>query len=138
MSGGWVEIVERKSEFQSILKLLVEFDERTGRHQRYSDPESHYMRKACAVAPPESLRIFAKQMAEFVFHVVVRLDCASGHEITGWLHEDGIASERAGASPEHPVHRIVCLTDLFSGAVPVSTVDQDSCLRTLLEAAPAA
>ena len=138
MSGRWVEIVERKKEFQDILKLLVEFDERTGRHQRYSDPESHYMRKACVVASAESLKIMARRIDEFVFYIVVRLECASGHEITGWVHEDGIAAERVTASPAHPVHRIVCLTDLFSGAVPVSIGDQDSCLRTLLEAAPAA
>ncbi|MBI3395032.1 MAG: hypothetical protein HY042_04285 [Spirochaetia bacterium] len=109
----WREIIKRKEEFQKIVGLLVEFDERTGRYQSYGDPEAHFMRKAVSVCRPDDLRVFAKNLGNYVYYVVTELVGSGGHVATGWIHEDGIRAEREGAASGHPVHRIICLTDLF-------------------------
>lgn len=113
----WRELSGRKSEFQDIVRLLCEFDERTGRFRRFADPQTHYMRKAVASCDPQLLRIFLRELGGFVYHVAVELRCESGSVATSWIHEDGIRAERdtfAGQG-EHPVHNITCMTDLFAG-----------------------
>ena len=111
----WTELLERKDEFQGIVRLLVEFDEKTGRYRKYGDQETHYMRKAISVAEPESLRIFLKHLGGFVYYVVAQLISESGHVSTSWVHEDGIRGERDEFKEisTHPVHTILCMTDLY-------------------------
>lgn len=123
---AWREITNRKEEFQKIVSLLIEFDERTGRYQRYGDPESHYMRKAVARANPEDLRIFVQNLGGFLYYVVVELASPGGRVSTGWLHEDGIKAERTTLGGDHPVQRIVCLSDLVE--VDSSTVSEETSL----------
>jgi hypothetical protein len=109
-----------KVEFQKIVKLMIDFDERTGRHTRYPDPEVHYMRKAVSVARPESLTIKlerAEHEEGWVYFVEVILDNSSVNSlITRWIHEDGIRAERETLGEGHPVHNITCLTDLYDRA----------------------
>lgn len=109
----WKELREGKTEFQKILALLIEFDEKTGRHRKYGEPETHYMRTALAVCDSSRLRIFAKYLGGFLYHVVGELRGTHGNVVTGWLHEDGIQGERVEQEgKQHPVHEIVCITDL--------------------------
>lgn len=99
--------------FQKIVGLLVEFDERTGRYQKYGDPENHFMRKAISVADPGSVAFDVKDLGEFVYHVNA-LYMNDGNECkTAWIHEDGIRAERVAVKADHPVHKIVCVTDIF-------------------------
>lgn len=109
------ELTGRKNEFQEILRLLVEFDERTGRYRRATQPELHLMRKALVAAEAKDLKIFVRALGGFVYHVTVSLQVQSGRLTTSWVHEDGIRSERDVFREEgaHPVHNIVCLTDLY-------------------------
>ena len=47
----WRELTTRKEEFSKIVKLLVEFDEKTGRYLKYNHPETHWqhaIRRTCA------------------------------------------------------------------------------------------
>lgn len=109
--------------FQRIVSLLVDFDEKTGRHARY--PQTHYARKAVAVAPPASLRIYAQDIGDYVYSIIAEVISEGAYVVTAWIHEDGIRQEREGAPAEHPVHSIECLTDLIlksplSGGEPIS------------------
>ncbi len=112
---AWRELLGRKDDFQAIVRLLTEFDERTGRFRRFSDPETHYMRRALAVCDSECLRVFVRSLGGFVYQVAVELRGRAGSVATGWVHEDGIRAERETFSGEarHPVHSITCLTDLY-------------------------
>lgn len=112
--GAWRELTHRKEEFSKIIRLLVEFDEKTGRYLKYNDPETHFMRRAIAVADPTKLRVFLRDLGGFVYSVVCELRSAAGITATAWIHEDGIRNEREDAEENHPVHSIVCVTDLYA------------------------
>jgi len=109
----WRELIGRKDEFSKIVQLLVEFDEKTGRNLRYSDPETHFMRRAIASAASEKVRYFLKDLGGFVYAIVAELQSSGGMTATAWIHEDGIRQEREDSEASHPVHKIVCVTDLF-------------------------
>ncbi|MDH5655716.1 MAG: hypothetical protein OEZ34_07405 [Spirochaetia bacterium] len=111
----WRELCKKKDEFQKIVKLLVDFDESTGRYRRYGDPESHFMRRSISVSDPELLRIFIQSLGGFIYYIVVELRAQGGQLSSSWIHEDGIRAERDEfkKQEDHPVHSIVCMTDLF-------------------------
>lgn len=113
-ASGWRELVKKKDEFLKIVQLLVDFDEKTGRYARYRDTETHFMRRAIACADPEKVRIFLKHLGGFVYSIVAEVHSPGGLVATAWVHEDGIRQEREGAQKEHPVHSIVCVSDLFA------------------------
>jgi len=128
----WKELSGGRDEFQKIVKLLVDFDETTGRYRRYGDPEAHYMRRSISVADPETLRVFLQDLGGFIYYVVVELKTEGGAVSTSWIHEDGIRAERDEFSEEenHPVHSIVCMTDLYknySVKIPLDFHDIDVC-----------
>ena len=95
--------------------MLVEFDERTGRHDYAPLKECHYMRKAIAVGEAEHLRILVCAFPSFLYYVAAELNNCQGRVTTCWVHEDGIESERAEKrdEPDHPVHGITCMSDIF-------------------------
>jgi len=109
----WREILERKEEFQKILQLLVDFDERTGRYLRYVDNETHWMRKAIAASSPENIRVLLRHQGGYIYTIVAQIQTDSGIVASAYVHEDGIMIEREQNPDEHPVKRIVCMTDLF-------------------------
>lgn len=119
MSGSSIE------GFQKIVALLANFDEKTGRHLRYRDPQTHYARKAVAVAPPASLRIYAQDLGGYAYNIIAEIISDGAYVVTAWVHEDGVRQERESAPADHPVHSIECLTDLLlksplSGGEPIS------------------
>lgn len=114
--GVWKELGEaRKNDLLTILRLLVEFDERSGRAAASSEPELHWLRKAMACALDAEVRFFLKPVGGFVFYVVAELSASGGRAATSWVHEDGVQAEREiWAGRQHPVHGILCLTDLYA------------------------
>ncbi len=115
----WFELTSRKDEFQNILRLLVDFDEKTGRYKNYGGEEQHWLRKSASrVTDLNELRVFIKNIGSSIYMVVVEASVNNGVAVTAWIHEDGIHSEREQFqdNPDHPVHGIVCLTDLFKQA----------------------
>ena len=127
----WNELQECKYEFQKIVNLLVEFDEKTGRYRRYPDRETHFMRKAISVGDTDCMRIFLQHLGGFVYHVVVELSIKGGQVCTGWVHEDGIRVERDEfqESKTHPVHSILCMTDLYEkNSMPLSDDPVEMCV----------
>lgn len=109
---GWLELTGGKDEMQKIVSLLVDFDEKTGRVNRYRDQASHWMRKAVAVCDPNDLRLYVKHSLDWAYCVAAHIVSRAGVVKTTWVHEDGIRAERATAPAEHAVHSIVCLSDL--------------------------
>src|SRR6185436_20771078 len=110
----WLEIPANYiREVQKIVRLLVEFDEKTGRYAQYENAENHYIRKAVAVSHQENVHIYLKDMGGDIFAIVAHLANPSGRVTTAWVHEDGIHAERQEAELDHPVHKIICMTDLY-------------------------
>ena len=111
----WMELNEKKDEFLKILKILLEFEEKTNRTGWDCDMDMHYMRKSISVAQPDRVQIYLQALGGFMYYVVVRYRTAMGSVVTSWYHEDGISMEREQLAhlPEHEVHRLTCITDLF-------------------------
>ena len=57
-----------------------------------------------------------KRLSDCVYAIVCEYRSSAAIIITSWVHEDGIRSERKTATADHPVHRIICISDLFEGA----------------------
>lgn len=106
--------VEDIEQFQKIIQLLVDFDSKTGRFKRYNNPEKHYLRSAVGVCMAQSLKVTLKHLGGWVYDVTAEHPDFK----TEWAHEDGIKQERETSGKEHPVHQIVCVTDLFERGEP--------------------
>jgi len=122
-SAGWVELTDRKEEFQKILRLLTDFTERIGSKDQALE-EGHYCRKAISVVPnPETnLQVFLRGTGVSVYLVLALLKNHHGLVVSAWFHEDGIFQEREKYrdNSDHPVHNIVCMTDLAThSSMPV-------------------
>ncbi len=105
--------------FQQILRLLLRFDEQS--HTSRLD-SSHYMRCAVSVARPSDVTVLCGRLEDGLFYICVRLDSLLGELRTSWLHEDEIYREREveADDAEHPVHQMLCLTDLYARARAIS------------------
>lgn len=112
-NADWRILRTHKVDFIKILSLLVEYDERTGKAARYPDPQRHRMRQAIAAANPDLSRFLIRRIAANLFSIVAETVCDGGLVTTRWLHEDAINQERSQQEPDHPVHSITCVTDLF-------------------------
>lgn len=108
---------------QEIVRLLTDFDIKTGRHLKYPDLHRHYERCAIAHCPTDSLTFVITEMENQQYTYIVQAtsnDTQSKDYVkTEWIYEDGIKMERREENKEHPVHRIVCLTDMFEQGEPV-------------------
>lgn len=113
---------EQVKDLQAIVKVLTDFDEKTGRSHSYLD--LHYARKViseCTDITALKFIVETKSIAEttnrsFVYDVTAKLDLPGLKIITSWIHEDGIAQEKEQYkdNPKHPVHRITSLTDILN------------------------
>lgn len=81
------------------------------------------MRSAIAVANPQNTRIFLRESSNFAYTVVAEHWSTAGIVVSTHIHEDGIAVERQTAPANHPVHSIVCVTDLYQSASPLERID---------------
>ena len=127
----WKELWQGKREFLDIMRLLVDFDAKTGRFRHYENPETHYMRRAISIADPDDLRILLCDRGECIYQVVAELSVPSAFLSATWLHEDGFPSDRQFLDGQrtHPVHKIPCLTDLYEKyAQELKLPGNESCL----------
>lgn len=119
LTGGATE------KFQSIIGLLTNFDSKTGRWRKYSNPETHFMRRAISLANPDDLIVLIKKIDTYTYRIVVRYVSDHATLSIAWTLEDGIAHERSEyADLNHPVHGITCLTDIY---------DSDESLGALID-----
>jgi hypothetical protein len=108
--------------FQEILNLLLRFEER----MNPADLDAlHFMRRAVSAADPDDLTVLLGRLEDNLYYVCVRLETEGGQLRTSWLHEDEIYREREIYSDDssHPVHQILCLTDLYARASVISEED---------------
>lgn len=108
----WHRLVSAHEEFQRILRLLLEYDER---NERQNLSELHYLRQAISTARAEDLCVYIRDMGGYLFHIVAELKVPGGEAATAWLHEDGIQAERDMRSnqPDHAVHKLFCMSDIL-------------------------
>lgn len=124
----YVELNESDvSDMQGIVRLLAEYDEKTGRYLSYKNPETHFARKAIGAAS-SGVRFVVRDLGGFVYSVIAYYEGSGSRIATAWVHEDGIQQERESGMqiPES----IRCLTDFVRSAsavnldfVPVSVLD---------------
>jgi len=115
----WMELNTRKDELFKIVNLLLDFDEKSGRYLRYADRSSHWTRRAIAASEPENTRILIQDLGNFCYTITAQYQSTTGLVATTYVHEDGIRQERSQHAENHPVHKIVCVTDLFAQAEPL-------------------
>ena len=110
----WKELQAFHKEFQSILSLLIRYDEGEGKEER--NWLLHMRRAICAIEH-RSLKFFLCHLGGHLFHVIAEAEGLGGYLVTSWLHEDGIQAEREEniSNPSHPVHNLLCLTDFYYG-----------------------
>ncbi len=109
----WRQLTSAHQEFQRILRLLLDYDERNEQQQEH--PELHHLRRSLSVAKTEDICIYLRDMGGYLFHIVAKLNTLGGEAVTAWLHEDGIQAERElrKNEAEHPVHKLLCMSDLM-------------------------
>ncbi|MCE9597048.1 MAG: hypothetical protein K8S54_03690 [Spirochaetia bacterium] len=80
-----------------------------------------------------------KHLGQFVYSVIIQNETESGPTVSTYTHEDGIRKKREEhTGDDHPVHKIVCLTDLYDIAQPIENfVGLSSFAANLLNENPA-
>ena len=132
--AGWRELQTQLEDFFEIVRMLLKYDEQTGRASRL-EPHLHLLRKAVSQAPQSEVRVFLRDLGGWVYHVVVEWRCPIVQMTTTWVHEDGIRREREELfeNTEHPVHGIVCVTDLFERACEIDLSGSGNVASSTLE-----
>jgi len=119
-SNAWRRLLSNAhQEFQNILSIILEFDEKTGKDTEYLDSDRYLIRKALTRAEPETLNIYVQlQPGEtYTYHVVCESKGIGYYIATSWIHEDGIRYERDRCDEDHPVFNLVCLSDLYKDSI---------------------
>ena len=112
----WKEIKNEtdKKEFQKIVNIL-------NRYYTIAEGKENEFRKKLVLEKPENFTVKLKLTEGNSFYVLVELDKV----LETWVHIDGIFDERKIMTEkgnfEHPVFKIVCLTDLYENAVKCKT-----------------
>ena len=111
----WKEIKNEtdKKEFQAIIHILNRYYALSGMKNEF--------REKLVLANSESFTVKIKSLMGNSFSVLVELN----NVLETWIHLDGIVEERKTMTEkgnlEHPVFKIVCLTDLYENAVKCKT-----------------
>ncbi len=104
-------------QFQYILQLLIAYEEKEYAIKKALPlPWLFHLRRALSVCPCEQVRVFMKNLGGYLFHIVMQAEDLGGRVSASWLHEDGIQAERDRniTVQDHPVHTILCLSDLYA------------------------
>ena len=109
---GWREVVDKNSEFQHILRLLIQNYSKKDNEKQQS---LNYLRQAICICKPEEMRIFIQHLGGYLYQIVCQIELQAAYMTTTWLHEDGIQSERDARveQKQHPIHTLLCLTDFY-------------------------
>ena len=112
----WKEIKEEtdKKEFQAIIHIV-------NKYYALNNGVKNEFREKLVLANSESFTVKLKLMAGNTFSVLVELN----NVLETWVHIDGIVEERKimteKGNLDHPVFKIVCLSDLYENAVKCKT-----------------
>ena len=112
----WKEIKNEtdKKEFQAIIHIL-------NRYYSLNNGVKNEFREKLVLANSESFTVKIKSLMGNSFSVLVELN----NVLETWVHIDGIVEERKTMTEkgnlDHPVFKIVCLTDLYENAVKCKT-----------------
>ena len=112
----WKEIKEEtdKKEFQAIIHIV-------NKYYALNNGVKNEFREKLVLSNSENFSVKLKAMAGNSFSVLVELN----NVLETWVHIDGIVEERKTMTEkgnlDHPVFKIVCLTDLYENAVKCKT-----------------
>ena len=112
----WKEIKEEtdKKEFQAIIHIV-------NKYYALNNGVKNEFREKLVLSNSENFSVKLKAMAGNSFSVLVELN----NVLETWIHLDGIVEERKTMTEkgnlDHPVFKIVCLTDLYKNAVNCKT-----------------
>ena len=112
----WKEIKEEtdKKEFQAIIHIV-------NKYYALNNGVKNEFREKLVLSNSENFSVKLKLMAGNTFSVLVELN----NVLETWVHIDGIVEERETMTEkgnlDHPVFKIVCLTDLYENAVKCKT-----------------
>lgn len=102
---------DQKTKFIEILRILVRYYEMV---QDSNQMKDFQFRKELVEMPIDSFQIEVKKIGDYEFNVKVIV----GDKVVEWVHIDGIMEERnrlkESNNLDHPVFRIVCLTDIYN------------------------
>lgn len=112
----WKELVERKSDFQHILRVLNRYYE--NRESSAQLGQSHFFRKRLTEESENNFKIFIKKFGNYEYLIHAEIHAAKqSMEKETWIHIDGISEERAQLEKqgitEHPLFSIIGVGDLF-------------------------
>lgn len=112
----WMELIDKKDEFQSIIAVL-------NRYYNLNPPKNHpssayRFREELVIASLDSIRVFIKRYGQYEYLIAVEILQESNKKMDSWIHIDGIQQERDELKSknvvEHPVFNIFCISDLYS------------------------
>ena len=112
----WKEIKEEtdKKEFQAIIHIV-------NKYYALNNGVKNEFREKLVLSNSENFSVKLKLMAGNTFSVLVELN----NVLETWVHIDGIVEERKimteKGNLDHPVFKIVCLSDLYENAVKCKT-----------------
>ena len=112
----WKEIKEEtdKKEFQAIIHIV-------NKYYALNNGVKNEFREKLVLANSESFTVKIKSLMGNSFSVLVELN----NVLETWVHIDGIVEERKimteKGNLDHPVFKIVCLSDLYENAVKCKT-----------------
>lgn len=113
---NWKEIKNEtdKKEFQAIIHIV-------NKYYALNNGVKNEFREKLVLSNSENFSVKLKAMAGNSFSVLVELN----NVLETWVHIDGIVEERKTMTEkgnlDHPVFKIVCLTDLYENAVKCKT-----------------
>ncbi|MCZ8239180.1 MAG: hypothetical protein O9346_14460 [Leptospiraceae bacterium] len=112
----WKELVERKSDFQHILRVLNRYYE--NRESSAQLGQSHFFRKRLTEESENNFKIFIKKFGNYEYLIHAEIHAAKqSMEKETWIHIDGISEEREQLEKqgitEHPLFSIIGVGDLF-------------------------
>ncbi|PJE03919.1 MAG: hypothetical protein CK427_03530 [Leptospira sp.] len=112
----WKELVERKSDFQHILRVLNRYYE--NRESSAQLGQSHFFRKRLTEESENNFKIFIKKFGNYEYLIHAEIHAAKqSMEKETWIHIDGISEEKEQLEKqgitEHPLFSIIGVGDLF-------------------------
>jgi hypothetical protein len=113
--SNWMELIENKSEFQHILRVLNRYYE--AKDGQAHNNSSHEFRKELSEKKESDFQVYLKKFGEYEFLVHAKMGEIPSQKSDTWIHIDGIAEEREqlmkSGIMDHPIFSIVGLRDLY-------------------------
>ncbi|ATN94939.1 hypothetical protein [Leptospira phage LE3] len=101
------ELVEnQKKDFFHILKTLNHYYKMTK-----TKPSGHLFREKIT-EDQVNTKVQIEKLGPYEFKITAQ----NGEQTESWIHLDGVQEEKTKFPKDHPVHSIVCMTDIYEAS----------------------